>query len=125
MKRLTLVAAAMAVTSMLTVSQTSAMGWRMWRCPATPVSCYVAAQRSATTDQADAKPSQSAEDATGCQLNQPLSKLIVPFDADQGPYRVYRTWKCWDDEGARECGWDYTNYDRPRDVNYSNPYDPD
>jgi hypothetical protein len=110
----------------VSASQASACGWRLPRLFAgvSNGSFYVSSQNA---DDGVHPPGQFLS-ASQQRVEEPAPRPfrdVVPSDNEIGPYRVYGTWKCWDDEGARVCGWDYTNFDRPRDRNYSPEYDPD
>jgi hypothetical protein len=33
--------------------------------------------------------------------------MVYPNDGGRDPCPVCRVWNCWDDDGIRECGWDW------------------
>jgi hypothetical protein len=126
MRRTGLFLGALAIACFVSASQASACGWRLPRLfhGGGNVCCCVSPQNAG----GDVERPGQLRGAAQRRVEKPAAmrvRTIHPGDEEIEPYQVYGTWKCWDDEGARVCGWDYNNYDRPRDRNYSPEYDPD
>jgi hypothetical protein len=126
MRRTGLFLGALAIASFVGASQASAQGRLLSRLfYGGNNGCYcVSSQNAGEQLERPAELPGASQQRVEAPAPRPF-RDVVPTDPDTGPYRVYGTWKCWDDEGDRVCGWDYTNFDRPRDRNYSPEYDPD
>ncbi len=127
MRRTGLFLGTLAIACFVSASQAAALGWRIpWRFASANSGSYDVSLPQDTSSHLERSDSlRTAEERRIGERADPYVRKIDPTDQEAEPYCVYGTWKCWDDEGDRECGWDYTNFDRPRDYNYSPEHDPD